>query len=126
MEKCPLILAVDDEKSILKLLEANLSVEGYRVATASNGREALALLKEQEPDLVLLDMMMPGLDGFQVLDLIRQDSNVPVVMLTAKAGIAPLHDALAQGADGYILKPFSMLQLSARIKAMLRRAATAT
>ena len=125
MEKRPLILAVDDEEPIRRLLRANLSVAGFGVATASNGTTALVLLKEREPDLVLLDIMMPDLDGFHVLDLIRQDSNVPVIMLTAKGGVAPLRDALAQGADGYILKPFSFLQLTSRIKAMLRRTAQA-
>ena len=126
MEKRPLILAVDDEKPILKLLHANLSVEGYRVATASNGRTALALLEEREPDLVILDIMMPDLDGFQVLDLIRQDSNVPVIMLTARAEVICLREALAQGADDYIHKPFSILELTARIKAKLRQAAQAS
>jgi len=125
MEKRPLVLAVDDEEPIRKLLSANLSVAGFGIVTTSNGTTALVLLKEREPDLVLLDIMMPDLDGFHVLDLIRQDSNVPVIMLTAKAGVAPLRDALEQGADGYILKPFSFLQLTSRIKAMLRRTAQA-
>ena len=84
MKKRPVILAVDDEEPILKLLHVNLSLEGYDIVTASNGTSALALMKEHGPDLVILDIMMPGLDGFQVLDLIRQRSNVPVIMLTAK------------------------------------------
>lgn len=116
------ILVVDDDQSILKMLKRVFELEGFDVMVAPSAEPALALLEKHTPDLVILDIMMPGLDGFQVLDLIRRDSNVPVIMLTAKAGIAPLQGALEQGADGYILKPFSILQLNARIKAVLRRA----
>ncbi len=122
MEKHPLILAVDDEESILKLLRVNLSVEGYHVTTASNGILALTLLEEQQPDLVILDIMMPGLDGLQVLALIRQRSSVPVIMLTARYEETVSYDALDLGADDYMRKPFSMQLLAARITAKLRRA----
>lgn len=120
MEKHPLILAVDDEEPILKLLRVNLSLEGYHIITASNGTSALELLEEHKPDLVILDIMMPDLDGFQVLDLIRQRSNVPVIMLTARCEVTTLRDALVAGADDYVTKPFSILELVARIRAKLR------
>ena len=122
MEKRPLILVVDDEEPILKLLRANLSLEGYRVATASNGISALELLAECKPELVILDIRMPGLDGFQVLDLIRQRSSIPVIMLTATGEVDCLKRALAAGADDYVTKPFSVPELNARIRAKLRRA----
>jgi len=122
MEKHPLILVVDDEESILKLLRVNLGRDGYELVTASNGESALELLQERRPDLVILDIMMPGLDGFQVLGLIRQRSNVPVIMLTARGERTTLRDALVLGADDYVTKPFSMSVLAARIKAKLRRA----
>jgi len=125
MEKQPLILAVDDQELVLKLLRVNLSLEGYHVVTASNGMSALELLEEYEPELVILDIMMPGLDGFQVLNLIRQRCNVPVIMLTAKCEETTLRDALVLGADDYITKPFSILELAARVRAKLRRAETA-
>lgn len=125
MEKRPLILAVDDQELVLKLLRVNLSLEGYHVVTASNGMSALELLEEYEPELVILDIMMPGLDGFQVLDLIRQRCNVPVIMLTAKREETTLRDALVLGADDYVTKPFSILELAARVRAKLRRTETA-
>ena len=122
MEKHPVILAVDDNEQMLKLLRVNLTVEGYSIVTASNGISALELLEEYEPDLVILDIMMPGLDGFQVLDLIRQRSNVPVIMLTARSEATTLRDALVLGADDYVRKPFSILELTARVRAKMRRA----
>ena len=126
MEKHPLILAVDDEEPILKLLRVNLSVDGYHVVTAPDGRAALTMLEKQKPDLVLLDIMMPDLDGFQVLDLIRQHSNVPVIMLTARGEVSSVFKAMSVfEADDYVTKPFSMRELSARIRAKLRRTDTA-
>lgn len=122
MEKRQLILAVDDEEPILKLLRANLSKEGYDVATAADGKSALALVEKQRPDLVLLDIMMPGLDGLQVLQLMRQRSNIPVIMLTARQEVTVLDDVITLGADDYVRKPFSIPELKARIKAKLRRA----
>ena len=122
MERHPVILAVDDEETMLKLLRVNLTVEGYSIVTASSGISALELLEECEPDLVILDIMMPGIDGFQVLDRIRQRSNVPVIMLTARSEATTLRDALVLGADDYVRKPFSILELTARVRAKMRRA----
>ena len=121
MEKRPLILVVDDEEPIRKLLSANLSVRGYAVATAPDGPTALSFLEKQEPDLVILDITMPGLDGFQVLEMIRQRSNVPVIMLTAKDDVTCIRRALQVGADDYVTKPFSIMVLLARVQAKLRR-----
>jgi len=122
MEKRPLILAVDDEEPMRKLLHVNLSVEGYDVVTAPNGKAALELLERCKPDLVLLDIMMHGLDGFQTLDLIRQRTNVPVIMLTAIGDKTALRNTLVAGADDYVTKPFSISVLIARVRAKLRRA----
>ena len=122
MEKRPVILAVDDEETMLKLLRVNLPLDGYGVITASDGVSALELLEKHQPDMVILDIMMPGLNGFQVLDLIRQRSNVPVIMLTARGEVTTVRDTLALGADDYVRKPFSILELTARIRAKLRRA----
>jgi DNA-binding response OmpR family regulator len=117
-------MAVDDEQAILSLLKRTLEPEGYDVVVAANGQSALALLEKSKPDLVLLDIMMPGLDGFQVLDLIRQRSNVPVIMLTARLEATTVRDTLALGADDYVRKPFGKGELIARIRAKLRRAAS--
>jgi DNA-binding NarL/FixJ family response regulator len=121
MYKRPLILAVDDEEPIRKLLRVNLSLEGYGVVTASDGKRALELLEEHNPDLMLLDITMPGLDGLQVLELIRERSTVPVIILTARGDINYLKSSLLNGADDFITKPFSLKVLSARIGAKLRR-----
>jgi len=124
MGKRPVILAVDDEEPMLKLLRVNLSLAGFDVVTASNGVSALELLEGYQPQLVILDILMPGLNGFQVLDLIRQRSNVPVIMLTARCDETTLHDALVLGADDFVRKPFSMEVFVARIRAKLRRGFT--
>ena len=104
------------------MLNRTLELEGYGVDIAADGRAALALLEERRPDLVILDIVMPELDGFQVLALIRQRSNIPVIMLTAKCDVTTLRDALVLGADDYLRKPFGTLELVARIRAKLRRA----
>ncbi len=121
MKKHTYIMVVDDEQAILRLLSRTLEPEGYGVVVADNGRSALELLEEHKPDLVILDIMMPGLNGFQVLDLIRQRSNIPVIMLTARREVTTLRDALALGADDYVRKPFATRELVARIRAKLRR-----
>jgi len=115
------IMAVDDEPTILRVLKRILEPEGYEVILASDGSSALALLDERKPDLVILDIMMPGLDGFQVLDSIRERFDVPVIMLTARSDQESLVTTLKTGADDYIRKPFSATVLLARITAKLRR-----
>ena len=125
MKRKQLILVIDDNEETLRMLTRILELEGYDVATAGDGRSALALLdllKEQGLSLVILDIMMPQLDGFQVLSLIRRHSSLPVVMLTAKREVNCLHQALVEGADDYITKPFSTRELVARVRAKLRRA----
>jgi len=122
MEKRSLILAVDDEGSILKLLEVNLSASGYCIATAPDGASAVRWLEEHDPDLVILDLIMAGLDGLQVIGLIRQRSSIPIIMLTAVTKVTTLRDALVAGADDCMTKPFRIAELTARIKAKLRLA----
>ena len=116
------IMIVEDNIDESKLIKMALEPEGYGVVLAGDGRSALALLEERRPDLVILDIMMPGLDGFQVLEHIRQRSNVPVIMLTGRCEVTALHDALTIGADDYVRKPFGTRELVARIRAKLRRA----
>ena len=120
-----LILVVDDEPPIQRLVRAKLQADGYAVLTAGRGEEALALLEDQRPDLIVLDLMMPGIDGFETLRRIRATSQVPVVMLTARAGDADKLRGLQGGADDYLTKPFNPDELSARIAAVLRRTAGA-
>ena len=121
MKKHPSILVVDDDQEILRMLKRTLELEGYAVATAADGESALTLLEEQEPHLIILDIIMPELDGFQVLDLIRQRCNIPVIMLTSESAVTTVRDALALGADDYVTKPFHTRILVARIRAKLRR-----
>ena len=121
MQNHPLILAVDDDEKTLKVLKDGLSGEGFDVITATNGLGALAFLEEYEPDLILLDIMMPDLDGFRVLEIIREGSDIPVIMLTAKVGGTFVKQAVDIGADNYVTKPFRIHILAARIRAMLRR-----
>ena len=115
-------MVVDDDQDMLNLLKDLLWLEGFEVHGTNDSREAMALLDEWHPDLVLLDVVMGELDGFQVLDLIRQRSNVPVVMVTGRCESPTLRKALNLGADDYVTKPFSAIELVARIKAKLRRA----
>ncbi|MFC2122344.1 response regulator transcription factor [Bacteroidota bacterium] len=122
MKNCPHIMVVDDDHDILRIVSRTLELEGYTVSLATGGKEALALLEECHPDLVLLDVMMPELDGFQVLELLRQRSNVPVIMVTARCEPISLQKALILGADDYLKKPFRPLVLIARIRSKLRRA----
>jgi DNA-binding response OmpR family regulator len=117
------LLVVDDEDSICKLLERILVQAGYDVVTAANGSEAIEKLSQVNIDLVLLDIMMPGLNGLQVTEAIRQKYDIPVIMLTGKGEVTTVRDALSIGADDYIRKPFTKLELLARIEAKLRRSA---
>jgi len=120
-EKQKRILIVDGEETVRDLLQRTLQEVGYDVITAANGQEALGKVSQFNVSLVLLDIKMPGLDGFQVLDRIRQRSNMPVIMLTAKREVTTLCDTLALGADDYVVKPFNTRELLARIQAKLRR-----
>ena len=122
MEKKTHILVVDDEQDTLQLLRQTLELEGFAVTVATDGNSALALLAEREPDLVLLDIRMPGLNGYQVVERIRESSSVPVLMLTAVRGETVVEHSLGLGADDYIRKPFRTRVLVAHIRAKLRRA----
>lgn len=116
-------MAVDDEEEILRLLRRVLEEAGYEFVGTTSADSAIPLLCQKQPALVILDIMMPGLDGFQVLDLIRQKSDVPVIMLTGKGEVTALRDAIEIGADDYISKPFYPKELVARVRAKLRRSA---
>jgi two-component system alkaline phosphatase synthesis response regulator PhoP len=115
------ILVVDDELTLLKTVRAYLEQEGYTVQTATNGRSALHIFRDFQPDLVVLDIMLPEMDGLEVLRQLRQSSDVYVIMLTAKADEADKVIGLGMGADDYVTKPFSPRELVARTKAALRR-----
>lgn len=115
------VLVVDDEQAIADIIKFNLEREGYEVLTAKDGKDALNTLEENSVNLVLLDVMMPEMDGFTCLKEIRKDSKVPVIMLTAKEEEVDKVLGLELGADDYVVKPFSMRELIARVKANLRR-----
>lgn len=115
------ILVVDDEKVIVKAIKFNLVQEGYTVETAFDGEEAINLAHDESIDLILLDLMLPKVDGFTVCRTIRSFSNVPIIMLTAKGEDIDKILGLEYGADDYITKPFNMRELTARIKAIMRR-----
>ena len=121
MKKKTHIMVVDDNHEILRIVGRVLELEGYDVSTAPDGNSALALLGECKPDLIILDIIMPGLDGFQVIDHVRQRSDVPIIMLTAMHEVTLLQKALVLGADDYIRKTFDTRVLVARIRAKLRR-----
>ena len=116
------ILVVDDEENMRKLLGRILGEAGYSVLTAANGREALDKLAQSSINLVLLDIRMPELDGFATLKLIREQSEIPVIMLTGVGDVTTVSNALSLGADDYVKKPFNAKELLARIEAKLRRA----
>lgn len=116
------ILVVDDEPRYLRLLEANLLTKGYEVTTAMDGEEGLESFSADPADLVLLDVMLPRMDGFAVCQRIRQFSTVPIIMLTAKGEEHDRVRGLDVGADDYLVKPFSVMELLARVRAVLRRA----
>ena len=115
------ILIVEDELTLQETLAYNLKHQGYVVETTNNGLEAIQKAKEIQPDLILLDIMLPGMDGFEVCRVIRRDMNVPILMLTARDDEIDRVVGLEVGADDYLTKPFSMRELIARIKALLRR-----
>lgn len=115
------ILVVDDDENIVRIIVRNLVLEGYQTLEARNGYEALQELRSGEPDLILLDVEMPRLDGFQTLQRIRQTSDTPVIMLTVRAEVADKIRGLELGADDYLTKPFNRDELKLRIRAVLRR-----
>lgn len=116
------ILVVDDEPRYQRLVEVNLQTDDYEVATASNGQEAVEKVANDQPDLVLLDIMMPIMDGFTATERIREFTTVPIIILTAKGEERDRVRGLDAGADDYIVKPFSAQELLARVRAVLRRA----
>lgn len=115
------ILVVDDEQEIADLVEIYLVSDGYKVYKAENAQEGLKLLEEQEMHLVLLDIMMPGMDGLEMCKKIRETNNIPIIMLSAKSTDLDKIMGLGTGADDYVVKPFNPLELTARVKSQLRR-----
>jgi OmpR family response regulator RpaB len=118
------ILVADDEANIRRVLETRLTMQGHEVRMAENGTEALEIFRGFEPDVVVLDVMMPELDGFAVVERIRAQSEVPIILLTALGDVADRITGLQLGADDYMVKPFSPKELEARIRCVLRRAST--
>lgn len=116
------VLVVDDEKLLVKGIKFNLENDGYQVDTAYDGAQALSMVKEQKYDIIILDLMLPEVDGLEVCRKIRENSNVPVIMLTAKSEGVDKLIGFEYGADDYVTKPFDILELKARIRAILRRA----
>ena len=119
------IMVVDDEKNICELMRLYLEKEGFAVTIANNGSDAISLIRQSRPDLVLLDIMMPVIDGWEVCRQVREFSTVPIIMLTAKGETFDKVMGLDLGADDYIVKPFDTKEVVARVKAVLRRAAPA-
>lgn len=115
------VLIVEDELVLRETLAYNLSKQGYEISTAAEGHRAVELALHEKPDLILLDIMLPNMDGFEVCRMVRQELNVPIIMLTARADEVDKIVGLEVGADDYLTKPFSMRELLARVKAQLRR-----
>jgi DNA-binding response OmpR family regulator len=115
------VLVVDDEARLVSLVETYLTQSGFRVVTASNGREALAVAKRQNPDLIILDIMMPEMDGYEFMRVFREDNSTPIILLTARVDSDEKVLGLESGADDYMTKPFRPRELMARVKAVLRR-----
>ena len=115
------LLIVDDEKLLVKGLKFNFEQDNYEVVTASDGEEAVRLAKDKTIDLIILDLMLPKMDGLEVCQKVRETSNVPIIMLTAKSDDIDKIMGLDYGADDYMTKPFNILELKARVKAILRR-----
>ena len=119
------ILVVEDDKDIVRLLKYNLEKEGYRVVAASDGESGLAAARKERPELLILDVMIPKLDGFELLKMLRRESRAPILMLTARKEEVDRVLGLELGADDYVTKPFGVRELLARVKALLRRAGPA-
>jgi two-component system, OmpR family, KDP operon response regulator KdpE len=118
-----LVLVADDEAPVLRLIRAKLQADGYSVVTATNGQEAVSTVEVERPDLVILDLMMPVMDGLAAMKEIRRESNVPIILLTARSAARDKIRGLDMGADDYVTKPFDPDELSARVGALLRRVA---
>jgi two-component system response regulator MprA len=125
-ERAAHILAVDDDPQILDLLKRGLAYEGYSVTTAADGTAALSQARDNPPDLVVLDWMLPGMDGLEICRRLRAGGDVPILLLTAKAGVPDRVSGLDSGADDYLVKPFSFDELLARVRALLRRRQSTT
>jgi DNA-binding response OmpR family regulator len=115
------ILVVDDDKDIVQTIKGNLELDGYEVLTASDGHSCLQMAREQRPDLIILDLSLPDIDGIKACQIMRREYDFPIIMLTAREGVADKVLGLECGADDYIVKPFNSLELSARIKSVLKR-----
>jgi len=115
------ILVVDDDKDIVQTIKGNLELDGYEVLTASDGHSCLQIAREQRPDLIILDLNLPDIDGIKACQIMRREYDFPIIMLTAREGVADKVLGLECGADDYIVKPFNSLELSARIKSILKR-----
>jgi DNA-binding response OmpR family regulator len=118
------VLVVDDEPTLVATLKYNLEHEGYKVVTASDGDKAIALARAERPDLMILDLMLPAVDGLEVCRILRREMSLPILMLTARAGEVDKVVGLEIGADDYVTKPFSTRELLARVRALLRRTVT--
>ncbi len=116
------VMVADDEKRLVALVEGYLKQEGYRVVTAFNGRQALAVARRESPDLIILDIMMPEMDGHEFIEAYRRDHDTPIILLTARVEEQEQVIGLEQGADDYVTKPFRPRELMARVRAVLRRA----
>jgi DNA-binding response OmpR family regulator len=121
MAKKAIILVVDDEPHVLKLVKANLESSGYKVLTAADGEQAIETVESEVPDIVILDLMLPKLDGYAVCRRVREFSTVPIIMLTARSAQVDLVHGFEMGADDYLTKPFSVTELLMRVQAVLRR-----
>jgi two-component system, OmpR family, alkaline phosphatase synthesis response regulator PhoP len=115
------VLVVDDDIKTVELVKLYLNRDGYRVLTANDGKEALKLAQESRPDLIVLDLMLPGMDGLEICRTIRKESDVPIIMLTARTTDEDKLAGLGMGADDYVTKPFSPRELAARVRTVLRR-----
>jgi two-component system, OmpR family, response regulator AdeR len=124
MEKRITVLVVDDEKLLLELYRRMFEPEGYRVLLVDNATAALDLFNKQRPDIVILDIKMPGMNGYEMLARLRQSSDVPVIMVTAVNEPKAISESLGLGADDFLRKPFSRVELLARVRAKLRRSGT--
>ena len=118
------VLVVDDEQQIREMLELNLSLRGFAVRAARDGTEALSMIRDWRPEAIILDVVMPKIDGFSLLPMIRRLTQAPVIMLTAKSELLDVVRGLESGADGYIPKPFEVAELVARLNTALRRPST--